>query len=564
MGTYTGGKKMKAELTEQKLRGGYYTPKPITDFITKWGINSKDLKVLEPSCGDGNFLESVVERFQELEVTNTVISRNLNGIEFDAKEAEKSIIRLNSLGISNENGTVINGDFFSYCNKFLSEERKFDVVMGNPPFIRYQNFMEEHRVLAFEIMKTAGLKPNRLTNSWVPFLIASSMLLNDNGKLGMIIPAELFQVSYAAQTREFLSNYFSKITIVTFKKLVFPDIQQEVILLLCEKNGSDKSGIKVVELDGIDDLSNYDVSDLSLLELKPIDHSSEKWTKYYLTTEEILTLRKLREHPNITKSGDVIDVDVGIVTGLNEFFVLNENKVKDKNLSSFTQKIVTRSAHLEGAIFNEEDWNKNVMNQYPTALFSPPSLPFEEQPMETKEYISLGEQEGVNKGYKCRIRKNWYIVPSVWIPDAFMLRQVHKYPKIIVNKANATCTDTVHRVRFLGDYNGKQVAAAFTNSLTFAFSEVTGRSYGGGVLTFEPSEAENLPLPLMGSENLDLDLIDELIRKNDIDAVLDITDKVLLVDGLGLSSDEVLKLRNMWEKLRDRRINRKKKSKNNS
>lgn len=550
---------MKAELTAQKLRGGYYTPKPITEFITKWAVTSKELKILEPSCGDGNFLESIVKRFQELGESNVNISQNLTGVEFDEKEAEKAIERLKSLGILNEKKSVIKGDFFSYSTQLLANNNRFDVVLGNPPFIRYQNFLEEHRVLAVELMELAGLKPSRLMNSWLPFLVASSLLLNEDGKLGMIIPAELFQVKYAEETREFLSNYFSKITIVTFKKLVFPDIQQEVVLLLCEKNGNDRTGIKVVELDGIDDLNDFDIHDLSLLELKPIDHSKEKWTKYFLTTEEILKLRELGERSDITRSGDVIDVDVGVVTGLNEYFVLNEDKVKDKNLSNVTQRMVTRSAHLKGAIFSEDDWQENVNQQYPTSLFTPPALPFEEQPDEIKDYISLGEQNGAHQGYKCRIRKKWYVVPSVWIPDGFMLRQIHRYPKLILNEAGATCTDTIHRVRFLGGYDGARVVAAFTNSLTFAFSEIKGRSYGGGVLSFEPSEAENLPLPLIGAENLDLAKIDELIRNNDIEAVLDITDQVLLIDGLGLSSAEVAQLRNIWKKMSDRRINRKKK-----
>ncbi len=549
---------MKAEITEQKLRGGYYTPKPITDFITKWGINSNKISVLEPSCGDGNFIESIIERLKKMNALNEEITENLQGIEFDPQEAAKTIARINELGISNRNNLIRNDDFFNYYNQIFEENKKFDVVVGNPPFIRYQNFMEEHRIPAFEIMNTAGLTPNRLTNSWVPFLIASSLLLKDSGKLGMVIPAELFQVGYATQTREFLSTFYSKITIITFKKLVFPDIQQEVILLLCEKSKEEHSGIKVIELDDMSDLDSLDVSDLSLLELKPIDHASEKWTKYFLTTDEILTLRKLREHPKLIMSGDAIDVDVGIVTGLNSFFVLNEQTMKEQKLEKYTQKIVTRSAHLEGAIFSENDWNKNVTKQYPTVLFSPPAIPLNEQPDETKKYIHLGESIGANKGYKCRIRKNWYVVPSVWVPEAFMLRQVHGYPKIIINNANATCTDTIHRVRFLNGYEGSQVAAAFTNSLTFAFSEVTGRSYGGGVLTFEPSEAENLPLPLMGAEKLDLKLIDKLLRDNNIEAVLDITDKILLIDGLGLSKDEVSKIRNVWTKMRDRRLNRKK------
>jgi adenine-specific DNA-methyltransferase len=151
----------------------------------------------------------------------------------------------------------------------------------------------------------------------------------------------------------------------------------------------------------------------------------------------------------------------------------------------------------------------------------------------------------------------WYIVPSVWTPDAFMLRQVHGYPKLILNDAQATCTDTIHRVRFINGVSPKVAVCAFLNSLTFAFSEVTGRSYGGGVLTFEPSEAESLPMPLRGAENLDIDLIDKHLRNNDIDAVLDITDRVLLIDGMGLSEAQVQILRNIWCKLRDRRINRK-------
>ena len=168
-----------------------------------------------------------------------------------------------------------------------------------------------------------------------------------------------------------------------------------------------------------------------------------------------------------------------------------------------------------------------------------------------------GEERGIHKGYKCRIRNRWYIVPSIWTPHAFMLRQIHHYPKIVLNKVEATCTDTIHRVKLRNGTPAKLVAAAFLNSLTFAFSEITGRSYGGGVLELEPNEAEALPLPLTGAENLDLDELDSLLRANDISAVLDITDEVLLRQGMGLSLQETKRLRTIWEKLRDRRVNRK-------
>ena len=98
---------------------------------------------------------------------------------------------------------------------------------------------------------------------------------------------------------------------------------------------------------------------------------------------------------------------------------------------------------------------------------------------------------------------------------------------------------------------------AFLNSLTYAFSEVIGRSYGGGVLELEPNEAEKLPLPLICADRLDLNELDRHLREGNISTVLDITDEVLLRQGMGLSIEETRMIRRIWQKLRDRRVNRK-------
>ena len=138
-----------------------------------------------------------------------------------------------------------------------------------------------------------------------------------------------------------------------------------------------------------------------------------------------------------------------------------------------------------------------------------------------------------------------------------MLRQIHSYPKMIVNNAAATCTDTIHRIKIRDAKNTQTITAAFLNSLTFAFSEILGSSYGGGVLELEPNEAEKLPLPLIGAEALNLVQIDQLLKEKGIEAVLDLTDQFLLREGLGLSLTEIRTVRKIWQKLRDRRINRK-------
>lgn len=560
---------MKTAPTYQKLRGGYYTPKPIANFLAEWAIKHPGASVMDPSCGDGIMLAASAEALGRLGAEPAEVADLVHGVELDPHEALKAADRIQSLGVALPYGKIHTGDFFSHCEERLLEEKLldvvvsegefFDAIVGNPPFIRYQNFPEEHRGKALAIMRRFGLNPNRLTNSWVPFIVASTLLLRERGRIAMVVPAELLQVNYASELRLFLSEQYGEITLVTFKTLLFHGVQQEVVLLLGERDSSKRTEIRTVELESIEDLLSYEYTEFSAEELKPMDHTTEKWTQYFLESKEIELLRTLRDNPAITVSGEVIDVDVGIVTGLNKFFVLAEKQVEEHSLEPHTRRIVGRSGNLKGLSFSGEDWMDTAQRQFPAFLFSPPDAPSEQLPNSVREYIASGESEGANEGYKCRIRKKWFVVPSAWTPEAFMLRQIHGYPKIVLNEADATCTDTIHRVRFRGGRGGREVAAAFLNSATFAFAEVTGRSYGGGVLELEPNEAEKLYVPLRNAEKLDATHIHESLLRGDIESILDITDKVLLVDGLGLTFAEANLLRSMWRKLRDRRINRRRK-----
>ena len=69
--------------SEQKLRGAYYTPSAIADFILRWGINGNDhMDILEPSCGDGIFLECMANANMSF--------RSITAIEYETAEAEKA------------------------------------------------------------------------------------------------------------------------------------------------------------------------------------------------------------------------------------------------------------------------------------------------------------------------------------------------------------------------------------------------------------------------------------------------------------------------------------------
>lgn len=530
-----------------KLRGGYYTPDKISEFITDWAVKTAADTILEPSCGDGSFLNAITHRLKILGATRQEVKKNVIGVELDSVEAEKA---------AQYGTTVVCKDFFSYFREVVDDKKKFDAIVGNPPFIRYQNFNEEYREIAFTLMNKYGFKPNRLTNIWLPFLLLSCNALKPNGRLGMVIPAELFQVDYAAEARQFLSGFFDRLTIITFKQLVFDDIQQEVVLLLGER-GCEKHRIRIVELNNIEDLISQGQKCLDTAEQKQLDTGKDKWVKYYLTNEELQLLKKLDHDSRISNATDLYEVNVGLVSGENDFFILNRSVVAEHNLESTVLPIVSRSEQLKGIQLTEKDFDCLIDAGKKVFFFAPGNAEVDDLTKEQKEYIEYGEENGYNKNYKCRIRPKWYYVSSTWDADAFLIRQAHLYPRMILNKKNALVTDTLHKVRFLQGVQGECVAAAFLNTYTFALSETLGRSYGGGVLTFEPGEMRKFRIPMRGSDQLDLSKIDGWQRKGEIDKILEYTDGVLLREGLGLTQYEIALLHSIWNKMRDRRMARK-------
>ena len=66
-----------------KLRGGYYTPREISEFITNWAISDTSESVLEPSCGDGSFIRTLTNHYKKLGATDEQVKSSVLGIEQD-------------------------------------------------------------------------------------------------------------------------------------------------------------------------------------------------------------------------------------------------------------------------------------------------------------------------------------------------------------------------------------------------------------------------------------------------------------------------------------------------
>lgn len=526
--------------SEEKLRGGFYTPPAIATFILKWGFNGdKQLEILEPSCGDGVFLEEIKNgKYKYKKVTAVEI------INEEANKAKK-------IGLPDTE--ILVNDFHKYC---ISSKNKYDLIVGNPPYIRYQYFNKEQQGDAGTIFKSANLRYSKLTNAWVSFVVGASLMLKEQGKIGFVLPAEILQVSYAQPLREYLARTFNKINIISFKKLIFTDIQQEVVLLLCEKGGYNTHLIEHTELTDASELANLDIRKLKTPH-KKIDFKSNKWTFYFLEQEEIDFIERLQKEERISKLGDFATVEVGITTGSNPFFSVPLSTVKQFHLEKYAKPLVGRSVQVPSVIFTMNDWYKNRDDEARTHILIFPKLTDMAGDKGALDYIKFGEEQGVHKGYKTGIRDEWQIIPSIRVSDALFIRRNNIYPKLIINKAKTYTTDTMHRVTVKKHADISALTASYYNSVSLAFTEICGRSHGGGVLELMPNEVEEILLPYDINNAGLLGTIDRMIRdKRNILEILEYTNKIILIEKLGFTDYEVNLATTIWKKLSNRRLNR--------
>lgn len=506
-----------------KARGAFYTPPELTRFLARWAIRNSSDWVLEPSAGDGAFLMAIDQRLSALSVDGP--AGGIVAVEREAGEALKARRQV-------PRADVVNADFFDVDPQ---STRRFAAVVGNPPYIRYHGFRGADRSKALARAEAQGVGLTGLASSWAHFVVHATGFLEDDGRLALVLPAELLHADYADPVRALLTRRFRSVTVVTFDKAAFESAQVDAVLLLA--SNSDPAGFRVVRVPNIADLGSLDLTRTAVAGEAP-----GRWSGSVDQDAGDVYVEALHAGSGVPL-GQWAHVDIGFVSGANDFFVMTRATAVDLGLPrSVLTTAVRRPSDAPGILLQLEETRVLLDLTGRSDLDAA-----------TTKYLALGSERGLDRRYKTGSRTPWYAVPlPKRKPEAFLPYMHHRGPRLILNTLNARNSNLLHGVALKPDAPPvSAIAVAMASSLTLLSAEIEGRAYGGGVLKLETKEAERLIVPPLPAAIPVLELVpavDRLIRAGDIERA------ALLVDGvLGLPHG---KLWNAYMRMRMRRLNR--------
>ncbi|MDC8004247.1 Eco57I restriction-modification methylase domain-containing protein [Aureisphaera galaxeae] len=526
-------------MSNKKNTGSYYTPKILSDFLTKHitqnYLEETNISILEPSSGDGRFISSLLDNIS----LNSNHNLSIDLLDINKEELNKALDLIPRSGKIQAKAYCKN-----YLKFFLEKHKKYSLIIGNPPYVKRKNLQEAQVKSCDEVHEKFRdsndliTSKGKVNNIWIAFVEAAIMSLNRNGILCFVIPSEVLQVKYAKELRAIIVNEFDRVEVFAFNELIFEGIQQDVVALIGIKgiDNTKEHGFSFYQVDELEDLKEPRFTEKhSNIHRTTLD----KWTNYILTDEELNFIDGYQKAFRSIKYYSAT-AQVGIVSAANDYFIVNDETLinyKLNRLKNIVKPILPKGyvvpnlvsfCHLDFAKLKNENKNVNFLHF--------PNQPKKRFGKIANQYFYKGEEERedgkgeLHKRYKMQKREHWYNVPSVWASEGMFIKRSHLYPKIFVNESEALATDSFYRINAKDEYDIRKIVFSFYNSLTFVLAELEGRFYGGGVLELTPNEFKNLAIPYSDKiSEQQFSKLDTMFRNDeDIESILKYTNSILL------------------------------------
>lgn len=296
--------------------GQYFTPRHVADLMVDMLKSPLSAQVLEPSSGEGVFLDALEEKGY----------KNTLGLEIDERLVQKP------------QHNVVNTSFVSW-----RPEEKVDAIIGNPPYIRWKNLdpalqdeLKQHHLW--------GTLFNPLSDYLNVFIANSIEHLLPGGELIFITPSFWMHTKHAEPLREWMLSQGAITDIISFgESEVFPKVASAIVIFRFEKGKKTTEEITFSQYIGGRKIPNpISLSDTGFKHGKiPPFKGKSHWTLADAETQERVALLEraaskstqdaLFGTEEITRLGDYVDVANGMVSGLDKAFKLTDEELESLN-----------------------------------------------------------------------------------------------------------------------------------------------------------------------------------------------------------------------------------------
>ena len=463
-------------------------------MLVSAAVRSPDDLLLDPSCGDGRFLAQ---------------HGNSVGVERDGAAANAARQRA-------PQASVFNKDFFAWAERARLAGQRFDCVVGNPPFIRYQLFNGDVRRRALSLCSDLGVDFSGLSASWAHFLVVAAGLLRPGGRMAFVVPAAIGHAPCAGPLLEHLVARFRQVFVVAVRRKLFPRLSEDCWLLFADGFGAGTDEIRFATVDAIgrpDALPRWstrvDVAEWRgawRCRLRPY-LLPPRARALYLAAAAAADGRVLQPGPagkagaaprapgGPRRLGALADIGLGYVSGANDFFHLRPSQSRRAGIPAEFLQTTVRSGRLlpsgQLTAANVDRWRRD---DDPLLLLR---LPKDGHlPARVRRYLDSSAGRHARQRYKCRCRSPWYSVPDVRVPGFFLSYMAGRTPNLARNLAGASCTNALHGLRLKRPEIADDLLSAWRTPLARLSCEIEGHALGGGMLKLEIGEAARVVLPV--------------------------------------------------------------------
>jgi adenine-specific DNA-methyltransferase len=539
---------------ERRRRGAFYTPPGLAEALVGWAVRRTTHSVFDPGYGGGELLACSVERLRALRRREP--ARCVYGVEVEVQAARAGRERLGGLGVPE--GHLLTRDFFGTAPGDLGT-RGFDAIVGNPPYVRHHLLSAEDKARARACANRSGVALGERADAWAYVVAHLLRFVAPGGRMGVLLPTSVLHADYALPVLEALGADGRRSRLIRIKQHQFADVVERTVVLLLERT------------DGPGEVAYDEVADLDALHRhlrrqsrwsagSPLERGERRYSadarretrmRWFLHRSVADLWEAVIAMPEVETLADVATIRIGAVTGANRFFVRSQTDIAPLlGPGVRAVPVVSRGGWPEALRWTADDDAGRAD--------SPSRLLVVEAGAELNEAlrdaVDTAVEDGLDQSSHCRKRDPWYALSDYAVPDIFLPYMAAEAPRLVVNLADATCTNSIHRAwRRAGAPAAAELAVASWTSVCRLSAELIGRSYGAGVLKLEIGEANELRLPLIPGGGEHLSAVSHALEQGGREAARRKADQLILRDGLGLTTRDVRRLRDAAHALQRRR-----------